>query len=144
MTEENRAMLIAVFIMVAFNGLFLSLNGLFMLVAPAVWYEFVPGVTDTGFYNQHFIRDIGIIQLFLGLAFGIGMFRPERRIGLWAAATLWLSAHAVFHLWEVAVGICSPSVILRDFPAVSLPAIIGAMLTLRAIRHGQAGRTAFA
>ena len=144
MTEENRAMLIAVFIMVAFNGLFLSLNGLFMLVAPAVWYEFVPGVTDTGFYNQHFIRDIGIIQLFLGLAFGIGMFRPERRIGLWAAATLWLSAHAVFHLWEVAVGICSPSVILRDFPAVSLPAIIGAMLTLWAIRHGQAGRNAFA
>jgi hypothetical protein len=143
MTEESHAMLIAVFIMVAFNGLFLSLNGLFMLIAPEVWYEFVPGVTDTGFFNQHFIRDIGIIQLFLGLAFGIGMFRPERRIGLWAAATLWLCAHAVFHLWEVAVGICAPSVILRDFPAVSLPAIIGAILTLWAIRQAHAGRTAF-
>src|ERR687897_3178080 len=115
-TEENRALSIVVFIMVAFNGLFLSLNGLFMLVAPAVWYEFVPGVTDTGFYNQHFIRDIGLIQLFLGIAFGVGMFRPERRIGLWAAATLWLCAHALFHFWEVAVGICSPSVIPRDFP----------------------------
>jgi hypothetical protein len=143
-TEENQAMLVAVFIMVAFNSLFLSLNGLFMLVAPAVWYEFVPGVTDTGFYNQHFIRDIGIIQLFLGIAFGIGMIRPERRIGLWAAATLWLGAHAVFHLWEVAVGICSPSVILRDFPAVSLPAILGVMLTLWAIRHARAGSVAFA
>jgi uncharacterized protein YjeT (DUF2065 family) len=144
MTGENRAMLIAVFIMVAFNSLFLSLNGLFMLIAPQVWYEFVPGVTDTGFFNQHFIRDIGIIQLFLGLAFGIGMFRPERRIGLWAAATLWLIAHAVFHLWEVAVGICSPSVILRDFPAVSLPAIVGAILTLWAIRQARAERAAFA
>jgi uncharacterized protein YjeT (DUF2065 family) len=144
MTEENRTMLIAVFIMVAFNGLFLSANGLFMLVAPAVWYEFVPGVTDTGFFNQHFIRDIGIVQLFLGVAFGVGLFRPERRIGLWAAATLWLSAHALFHLWEVAVGICSPSVILRDFPAVSLPAIIGAMLTLWAIRHAHTGRAAWA
>jgi hypothetical protein len=49
MTGESHAMLIAVLIMVAFNGLFLSLNGLFMLVAPQVWYEFVPGVTDTGF-----------------------------------------------------------------------------------------------
>jgi uncharacterized protein YjeT (DUF2065 family) len=137
-------MLIALYIMVAFNTLFLFLNGIFMLVAPQVWYEFVPGVTDTGFYNQHFIRDIGIIQLFLGLAFGIGMFRPERRIGLWAAATLWLTAHAVFHLWEVAVGICSPSVLVRDFPAVSLPAIIGVMLTLWAIRHARAGRVAFA
>jgi hypothetical protein len=129
-SQDNRAMSIAVLIMVAFNAVFLSLNGLFMLVAPQVWYDFVPGVTDTGFYNQHFIRDIGIIQLFLGLAFGIGMFRPERRIGLWAAATLWLIAHAVFHLWEVAVGICAPSVILRDFPAVSLPAVFGAALTL--------------
>jgi hypothetical protein len=144
MTEENRAVLIAVYIMVAFNGLFLSLNGLFMLVAPLVWYEFVPGVTDTGFFNQHFIRDIGLIQLFLGIAFGVGMFRPERRIALWAAATLWLCAHAVFHLWEVAVGICAPSVILRDFPAVSLPAIVGAILTLWAIRQARAGRTASA
>jgi uncharacterized protein YjeT (DUF2065 family) len=144
MTEGSHAMLIAVFIMVAFNGLFLSLNELFMLIAPEAWYEFVPGVTDTGFFNQHFIRDIGLIQLFLGVAFGIGMIRPERRIGLWAAATLWLGAHAVFHLWEVAVGICSPSVILRDFPAVSLPAIFGAALTLWAIRHARAERTASA
>jgi uncharacterized protein YjeT (DUF2065 family) len=144
MTEENHAMLIAVFIMVAFNGLFLSLNGLFMLVAPQVWYEFVPGVTDTGFFNQHFIRDIGIIQLFLGVAFGIGMIRPERRIGLWAAATLWLGAHALFHLWEVAVGICAPAVVLRDFPAVSLPAIVGAVLTLWAIRQAHAARAAVA
>ncbi len=140
----NRAILIVVFIMVAFNGILLSVNGLFMLVAPLVWYHFVPGVTDTGFFNQHFVRDIGIIQLFLGVAFGIGMIRPERRIGLWAAATLWLIAHAVFHLWEVAVGICSPSVISRDFPAVTLPAIIGVVLTLWAINHSRAERAASA
>jgi len=144
MTEGNRAILIAVFMMVAFNGIFLSVNGLFMLVAPLAWYDLVPGVTDTGFFNQHFIRDIGIIQLFLGVAFGIGMIRPEHRIELWAAATLWLIAHAVFHLWEVAVGICSPSAILRDFPAVTLPAIIGAALTLWAIGHARAGRAASA
>ena len=143
-TEEKRAILMMVFSMVAFNGLFLSGNGLFMLVAPAVWYEFVPGVTATGFYNQHFIRDIGIIQLFLGVAFGIGLFRPARRVGLWAAATSWLVAHAVFHLWEVAVGICSLSVIPRDFPAVTLPAIIGITLTLWAIRHVRAGSVSFA
>ena len=143
-TEENRATLIVVFIMVAFNGLFLSVNGLFMLIAPMAWYELVPGVTETGFFNQHFIRDIGIIQLFLGVAFGVGMIRPERRIGLWAAATLWLAAHAVFHLWEVAVGICAPSAILRDFPAVSLPAIVGATLTFWAIRHEHARRAASA
>lgn len=143
--EENRIILFMVFAMVAFNTVFLAINGLFMLVAPAIWYDFVPGVTDTGFYNQHFIRDIGIIQLFLGVAFGIGLFNPQRRIGLWAAATLWLMAHALFHLWEVAVGICSPSVIPRDFPAVTLPAIIGILLTLWALRlERRAGRVSFA
>ncbi len=135
---------IAITALVAINGIFLSANGLFMLVAPQVWYDFVPGVTDTGFFNQHFIRDIGIIQLFIGVAFVIGMIRPERRIGLWTAATLWLAAHAAFHVWEVAVGICSPSVLLRDFPAVSLPAIVGAALTLWAIRRAQADRAAYA
>ena len=105
-----------------------------MLVAPLVWYDFVPGVTATGFFNQHFIRDIGIIQMFLGAALGIGMIRPALRFELWAAATLWLIAHAVFHLWEVAVGICSPSVIPRDFPAVTLPALIGIALTAWAWR----------
>jgi uncharacterized protein YjeT (DUF2065 family) len=134
MTEGNRAISIVVFILIAFNGLFLVVNGLFMLVVPSAWYYFVPGVTDTGFFNQHFIRDIGIIQMFLGAAFGIGMIRLALRFELWAAATLWLIAHAVFHLWEVAVGICSPSVIPRDFPAVTLPALIGIALTAWAWR----------
>lgn len=101
-------------------------------------------MTDTRFFNQHFVRDIGIIQLFLGVAFIVGLLRPERRIGLWAAATLWLSANALFHFWEVAVGICAPSVIPRDFPAVTLPALIGIALTCWAIRRARAGRAAFA
>jgi hypothetical protein len=143
-TGRDRAMLMAVFAMVAFNGVFLSVNELFMLVDPLTWYELVPGVTDTGFFNQHFIRDIGIIQLFLGVAFIVGMAWPERRIGLWAIATLWLIAHAVFHLWEVAVGICSPSVIPRDFPAVTLPAILGIVLTLWAVNRSRIERAAFA
>ena len=98
-------------------------------VAPLAWYHFVPGVTHTGPFNQHFIRDIGLIQMFLGAAFGIGMIRPASRLDLWAAATSWLIAHAILHLWEVAVGISSPSVIARDFSAVTLPALIGIALT---------------
>lgn len=93
-------------------------------------------MTDTGFYNQHFIRDIGIIQGFIGLAFAIGAFKSDRRLELWGAATLWLVAHAVFHFWEVAVGICSASVILRDFPAVSLPALFGITATVWACTRG--------
>jgi len=116
-------------------GLLAEANGLFMLVSPANWYFAVPGVTTTGPFNQHFVRDIGLIFLFVGTAFLIGAGRPQHRLALWASATLWLWGHALFHFWEVAVGICGPSALVRDFAAVTLPAIIGTILTLSACRR---------
>jgi hypothetical protein len=125
----------------ALLGVALIANGAFMLVAPADWYVAVPGVTATGPFNQHFLRDIGLIFLLLGGAFLVGAAQPHLRVALWAAPSIWLTGHALFHLWEVAVGICSPSVIPRDFPAVTLPAIIGIALTVWAI-HQSRGREA--
>ncbi|MBB3595643.1 hypothetical protein FHX08_006060 [Rhizobium sp. BK529] len=131
-----------VYVMVGFNTLLAGWLALYMLYDPESWYYFIPGVTDTGMFNQHFIRDIGIIQGFIALAFAIGVWKASRRVELWTGATLWLIAHATFHLWEVAVGICSSSVILRDFPAVSLPAIFGILATLWAVQQtaGSANR----
>jgi len=111
-------------------GIAAELNGLFMLISPGQWYFAVPGVTTTGPFNQHFIRDIGLIYLLIGAAFLIGAARPRFRLVLWAVPTLWLSAHALFHFWEVAVGISEHSAMARDFPAVTVPAIIGVVLTL--------------
>lgn len=121
-------------------GIALEANAVFMLVSPLNWYVAVPGVTTTGPFNQHFLRDIGIIFLFLGTALLVGAARPRERVFLWAGATLWLSCHALFHFWEVAVGICAPSALQRDFPAVTLPAILGAALTLWAAREARAAR----
>jgi hypothetical protein len=118
-------------------GVAMEANGVLMLVSPADWYMAVPGVTSTGPFNQHFVRDIGLIFLLLGSAFLVGAALPRSRVLLWAAPSIWLLGHALFHLWEVAVGICSPSVIPRDFPAVTLPAIIGILLTLWAIRQSR-------
>jgi hypothetical protein len=103
-------------------------NGAFMLISPGGWYDAVPGVTTTGPFNQHFIRDIGLIFLLLGLALLAGVGRPPVRTLLWTGAAVWLCGHALFHLWEVAVGICSASALVRDFPAVSLPAILTGLL----------------
>ena len=114
-------------------GVMAEANGLFMLYSPTDWYFAVPGVTTTGPFNQHFVRDIGLIFLFVGTAFLVGTAQPQYRLVLWATPTLWLWGHALFHFWEVAVGICGPSVIVRDFPAVTLPAIIATLLTFWAI-----------
>ena len=114
-------------------GIAAELNGLAMLIAPAQWYSAVPGVTTTGPFNQHFIRDIGLIFLLIGASFLIGAARPRFRVILWAVPTLWLCGHALFHFWEVAAGISEHSAMARDFPAVTVPAIIGMLLTAWAI-----------
>lgn len=114
-------------------------NGGFMLIAPEDWYFAVPGVTGTGPFNQHFVRDIGLIFVLLGGAFLVGAAQPHVRVVLWGAATLWLCGHALFHFWEVAVGICTPDVLPRDFPAVTLPALIGLGLSVWAYRNARIG-----
>lgn len=125
----------------AFLGIGAIANGLYMLLSPLGWYFAVPGVTTTGPFNQHFTRDIGLIFLVLGGGFLLGARRREQRVVLWGAAALWLCGHALFHYWEVAVGICSPSALARDFPAVSLPALLAALLTAWAIADARRPRT---
>jgi len=124
----------AIPILAAILGLGAVANGLIMLAVPADWYFAVPGVTTTGPFNQHFIRDIGLIFVLIGVAYIWGAARPMMRVPLWGAASFWLAGHALFHLWEVAVGICGTSAIAQDFPAVTLPAIIGVGFTVWAMR----------
>jgi hypothetical protein len=104
-------------------------NGLYMLAAPTAWYLAVPGVTTTGPFNQHFIRDIGLIFLLIGTMFAVGAAKPGSRVLLWTLPTVWLCGHALFHWWEVAVGISGHSAMARDFPAVTLPGLIGLLIT---------------
>jgi hypothetical protein len=127
--------IIAVAILLGIGGV---ANGIFMLANPVRWYFAVPGVTTTGPFNQHFIRDIGLIFLLVGGAFLVGAARPALRAPFWAAGAIWLVGHALFHFWEVAVGICGPSALVRDFPAVSLPAIITTALALWAASQARA------
>jgi hypothetical protein len=63
-------------------GLGLAANGVFMLVAPGDWYFAVPGVTTTGPFNQHFLRDIGLIFVLIAIAMLTGVARPAGRVAL--------------------------------------------------------------
>ena len=112
----------------ALLGLLNLTTGLFMLASPADWYLAAPGVTSTGPLNLHFVRDIGLTFVLLGSAMLVGIVRVAARPYLWSVAAIWLAGHALFHFWEVAVGICGPSALARDFLGVTLPAIIAALL----------------
>ena len=113
-------------------GFVLVVNATWQLVAPESWYWAIPGVPDRGPFNQHFVRDLGIIYALTGVGLILGALRPQRRLTYWWAPTLWLAGHALFHFWEVLVGICSPASLLEDFTGVTLPAIATLALLLLA------------
>jgi hypothetical protein len=78
-------------------------NGLAMLIAGPLWYETVPGVSETGPFNPHFVQDIGVAFLVAGLALAARAWRPR----YWPAAVAgagFLAAHALIHLVMIAGG----------------------------------------
>jgi hypothetical protein len=79
------------------------INGLVMLVAGPFWYAHVPGVTETGPFNPHFVQDIGVAFLAAGLALAARAWRPR----YWPAAVTgagFLAAHALIHLVAIVGG----------------------------------------
>ena len=79
------------------------LNGSIMLLAAATWYERVPGVSETGPYNPHFVQDLGAAFLVAGLALAARAWRTR----YWPAAVAgagFLAAHALLHLAMIAFG----------------------------------------
>lgn len=127
----------AVFALAGLLSISMFANGVFMMINPALWYTEVPGVARTGAFNQHFIRDIAILYMIIGGALLGGILRREYSVMLWGTTALWLSGHAVFHVWEVMVGLCGPETLIGDFPAVTLPALITLGLTTWAWRNPQ-------
>jgi hypothetical protein len=115
-------------------GFSMVVNGTWQLVAPEGWYWAIPGVPDRGPFNQHFVRDIGIVYALTGIGLIMGAVRPGQRFGYWWAPTLWLLGHALFHVWEVMVGICGPASLIQDFAGVTFPALITLALLLYARR----------
>ena len=100
-------------------------NGVFMTIAPESWYWMVPGVPDRGPFNQHFVRDIGFIYVLGGAVYIYGSVYTKHRLLLWLMPTAWLVCHAIFHVWEVIVGICGPEPLIEDFGGVTIPALLG-------------------
>jgi len=104
-------------------GAALALNGLAMLVLPRTWYDSVPGVTGTGPFNPHFVRDIGAAYLVCGAALARSVGRPEAKSAAQFAAAF-LGAHALVHLRDALAGRETWSQLALDLPTIFLPAAL--------------------
>ena len=105
---------------------FLGLNGLVMLAAPLPWYDAVPGVTATGAFNPHFVRDIGAAYLVTAGGTGWEAARPVQGWPALVGAAAFLTAHAAIHVFDAACGASPLADVLRDLPGVYAPSIVAA------------------
>jgi hypothetical protein len=114
-----------------------ALNGLAMLLASFAWYNTVPGVTATGAYNPHFVRDIGAIYLVCAGAAAWFVWRRGQGWPALAAASAFLVLHAGVHVFDAS---CSPDPVagvITDLPGIYAPTAI--MLALVLFNRPRAG-----
>jgi len=75
-------------------------NGAFMLAAPALWYDSVPGLAHTGPFNPHFVADIGVAYVVASIALLARAWRPR----YWPAAVAgaaFMIGHAIIHVFDI-------------------------------------------
>ena len=118
-------------ILAAVLALILGANGLVMLFAGYWWYGVVPGVTATGPYNPHFVRDIGAIYVVVGGALAWFATRPRQGWPALCAAAAFMVLHAAIHVFDAVCGTKPLADMARDFAAIYLPTAIMVVLALR-------------
>ena len=104
-------------------GIGLVLNALWMLAVPAPWYAAAPGVDQTGPFNPHFVRDIGVAYLVAGAALSAFAASPDARPAAQVGAGF-LALHGLVHLWDVAAGREPAHRLLIDLPTVFVPPLL--------------------
>lgn len=97
-----------------------------LLIVPGMFYETVPGVSISGAYNAHFMRDVGLAFLLSAAALYFGTLRKDRVIALFGAGFPLL--HGVFHLlmWLKA-GLPVNATALFDVGATSVLGLLTAL-----------------
>ena len=103
------------------------ITGLYIAVLPLVFYETGPGVSDTGPYNMHFLRDVGFAFTASSLGIAYGLKRKLKPLVVFGTA--WLAMHGLFHLilWFMHP---SSEGAVNDLVLVVLPAAVVTYLAL--------------
>ena len=105
-------------------------TGLYLVVAPAGFYQNAPGVSATGPYNMHFIIDVGLAFGVSALALAWGVWAKSKPVIVFGAA--WIALHGLFHLvlW-LTRGDRLGEAALTDLGVVVLPALVTAALAVK-------------
>ena len=109
-------------------------NGLWMLGAPhARGIRPAMRVPDTGPFNAHFVRDIGVTFAVLGVGFGWCATNLDRCYPVYLGLTAWFVGHAAVHIADILAGRLPHVHWGIDAPAIFLPAALLLVLSLPAV-----------
>ncbi len=112
------------------------INGLWMLIAPESWYNDLPAaVPDTGPYNGHFIRDLGLVFVLIAGGFFWSAYRLYQSRLVLLLITAFFTGHAILHVLDLLTSRLPHSHWKIDTPAVFLPAILLIFLSFVASRY---------
>lgn len=112
-----------------------GLNGAAMLLQPYGWFGAVPGVIETGPFNDHFVRDVGATYLACAVGMAFGAWNLARHAGAVTVAATFQGVHALIHVITPFCGKAVPWPLLaQDFPGVILPALLTIWIAVVALR----------
>ena len=108
---------------------FYLITGLFISFAPFTFYQTGPGVSDTGPYNMHFLRDVGFAFTISAMGLAYGLWHRLKPLVLFGSA--WLVVHGLFHLtlWVLHSHRTSTAALI-DLAIVVAPAAVLAYLAV--------------
>ena len=121
-------------------GIISVLNGAGMYFVPGDWFVAVPGVTETGPLNAHFVRDVGAAYVASGAAVMLAVKIRTARLPLLGIASMFSVGHAGRHIIEWVTVEATHNHWLADAAGVVVPAAIVFGATVIAWRERTQGR----
>lgn len=124
----------------AFLSLNWLVNGVWMAVWPAHWFDHMPQAPQTGPLNEHFIRDYGSVFFLIGAAVLITLARGTFTRGKHVWVLAFFLAHAGLHVWDMLAGRLGHDHLTSGFLLVLIPVVVLSALMHPAFWEGQGNR----
>ena len=111
-------------------------NAGWMLLDPASWYAHFPaGIPNTGPFNGHLIRDVGLAYGLAGVGAAWCAANVARSHPVHVGIAAFLVGHAAVHGADLAGGRLPPAHWLIDLPGVFVPALVLGVTAVPSVWH---------
>jgi hypothetical protein len=116
-------------------------NGIEMFFFPSAWFfRLVPGVTETGPFNEHLVIDGGTFFLAVGIGLVAAALNPRRNAIAVVIAAIAGVMHSILHLYSHAAGLLSSKHLITEVLGIYVPAIVLIVIAVNLYRHSDEAR----